>query len=120
MAREMTFDEAVSYVKRTNNNAFAFVPDVRNGRTKGGELWVLECDEEFAQHPEDFFEYVLHYQSGDFFSSTAEEGTYDPDDIPVEARALKYRATKTPASGLLFMELQLALEALEGGVIEEA
>lgn len=63
MAKEMAFDEAVTYIKSSKGNAFAFVPQYRNNQISGGQIWVLEYNEEYERDPEDNYEYHLYPSS---------------------------------------------------------
>jgi len=114
---ELSFDEAVAYIKQAKGKAFAFVPALRGTRTVGGAIWFLEYNEVYESNPVDNFEYILHYQAGEFHSSEGEEDTYTPREIPDEAKRLKFRATKADAGEVLLQETQMALEALERGAL---
>jgi hypothetical protein len=116
---DMSFDDAVAYVRKSKSKAFAFVPKKQGKRELGGSIWLLEYNPEYESKPDYCYEYFVHYESGNFRASEAKaEGElYVPDEIPDAVRGLRFRATNADASAVLGVETQAALAALEKGAL---
>jgi hypothetical protein len=110
---KLTFAQAVNHVVQTKQNAFAFVPELRRGKQIGGKIYVLEYDDDSDGDPQQA--YLLHFSNAPFGSTEAEAEVYLPDDVPEEARSLRFQPTTT-AAGVMDLQTQLALTELAKGI----
>jgi len=109
--KSLSFDDAVKYILESKGAAFGFIPNSRNGKTIGGQIFVIEYCEDHASDPDEYPEYFVHYTAGLFRSSEGEEESYWPDDAPDEAKGITYQPTKCDVSDL-GLEIQLLLDKL--------
>src|SRR5690349_15657596 len=95
------YDVAVNLVVEQKAAAYAFVPTTRGNQVVGGEIFVLAYNEVHEDDPEEP-PYLIHYTGGLFNSSSGEEETYCPEDVPADALSLSY--TPTTSFGLNCLE----------------
>lgn len=116
---DMSFDEAVQHVAQHHGAAYAFVPD--GEPPKGGQLYVLAYNDLIENDPDEW-PYMLWYAGGEFFDSSGEENCYGPDDIPGEARSLRFTPAAPTFDPVQHMdyELQITLKLLQGASLAEA
>ena len=109
--KNMNYEEAVTYVIKNKTQAFSYLPEKKNGKVIGGEIYILEFNED-EDEPDDF---SLTYIGGIFRSSSVEEDYFNSEDIPEEARSLTYQPAKCDSSSVyLGWEVQCALKLLAG------
>ena len=115
----MDFDSAVRYVTEHKGATYAFKPEERAGKVVGGEIYILVYCEEYETDPEDYYEYDIYFFGGLFHSSSGEEDTLAPEDLPDEAKQLTYHPT-TFNPDCLGYEIQIVLKVLEGMPLAQA
>lgn len=114
----LSYKHAVQYIRKEHAAVFAFVPEKQGSQVIGGEIYILAWNQDVERDPEDAAEYYLYFLGGRFGSSSGEEETYWPEDIPDEAKQLTYRhATFRP--DYLEYEVQIVLKLLEGQPLHE-
>ena len=117
---EMTYEEAVAFVMHEKGAAYTFIPEMRGAKVVGGGVYLIVYDENYEAAPEEYFEFNVYYSGGLFQSSSGEEETYAPDDVPEDARSARYIATDPGAVDALDSVLEMLLLCLEGFSFEEA
>jgi hypothetical protein len=111
----LSFDQAVNHVVTEKGNAFAYVPIARLGKHRGGRMFFLhyrEPDEPDDNDPP----YRLYYLASLFRASEAEDETYFPDNIPDDAKKLKYQITSTNVDDVYEADIEEALKAATNGI----
>ncbi len=116
----LSYKDAVAFVLEKKGAAFAFLPKTKevkvgNGKaneTIGGRVYIIVYCHDHESEPNEYPEYHVHFTAGLFNSSEAEEETYFPEDVPLEAQKLTYRSTKFEES-ILSNEIQIVLRDLE-------
>lgn len=115
----LRFDEAVRLATEERGAAYAFVPTQRGGKTVGGSIYVVAYFDLHEDDPEEP-EWVVYYSGGLFRSSSGEEETYLPEEVPEEAKALQYTLVRDFNPGWMDYELQIALKLLQGDTLADA
>jgi hypothetical protein len=111
----LSFDQAVAYVLKEKGNAFAYRPIARLGKQRGGRIFFLYYQE--TEDPDDSDPpYRLYYLASLFRASDAEEETYFPDEIPEDAKQLKYQITSATVDDVYERDIEEALEAATNGI----
>lgn len=87
----ITFDQALEHVLSTKGAAFAYTPMIgKDGKPYGGTIYIMHYESDYEKEPEDLYEYYLLESSGRFYSTVGGEDSYAPEEIPAEAKQLKY------------------------------
>lgn len=113
--RDVPFDEAVAYLRQHLGRAYAFIPQMRKGRTVGAGIYMIEVDQRHIDEPEEYDDYTVCYAGGPFDSSCGEEEVYNPDSVPEEANRLLYSLTDASSAALDY-ETGITLYLLEHGL----
>lgn len=80
----LSFDEAVRHVLENKSLAYTFSPFEKKGRVVGGLIYAVKYDL-------DENEICIDYLDGYFGDFGGAEDFYSLDDIPEDAKALKYQ-----------------------------
>ena len=118
----LTFSEAVVYVLEHRQEPYAawgFAPQQRGGKVVGGDIYVVAYSADTEGDEEDP-PYLVHLSGGLFNSSSGEEESYGPEDVPTEAKGLCYTPISNFDAGNLDYETQVALKLLQGVPKEDA
>lgn len=111
----MTYDEAVAYVREKKANVYAHTTRPGSGRRSSEriDIYVIAYND---GHEDDLdeYEFNIHYAGGMVGSSSGEEEIYSPDEVPDEARQLRYTETSAGPDALDY-EVQTALATLKQG-----
>lgn len=110
----MTFDDAVAYVIREKSIAYSFIPLQKAKRIVGGSIYVIECNEDNETDPQEYGEFSVFYSGGLFRSSSGEEETYMPEEVPEEALSSHYLPADTAALDAKESILEMFLLRLRG------
>ena len=111
----MSYDEAVAYVRehqRDTHAAWGLVPKLRGGVVVGGGIYVVHNHEPENEDDLDFW--VSYANSDDEYDGVS------PDDLPTEARNLRYTAITHYESGDMEYEHPVLLKLLQGVPREDA
>lgn len=119
MTTTFNYADAVGYVCREKAAAYAFVPETRSTVVVGGDVYVIAYNENHNDDPDEYPEYNVYFTSGLFHSTSGEEETYLPEDVPGAAQELTYTPTSFDISYIDY-ELQIVLKILEGKTLQEA
>lgn len=116
----LSYEEAIVKVLLIKGAAFGFSSMNSGkiaglGKWTGAKIYVIEYCSDHESEPDEYPEYFVHYTSGLFGASDGEEESYSPEDVPDEAKGLKYRLVEFDSS-ILSSEIQIVLEKLEAGV----
>ncbi len=115
---QLSYPDAVNYVLIHHAAVYTFIPIMKGSTTIGGSIYILHYEDD----PEDFPDhYGITYAGGLFHSSSAEEGSLSPEEVPQEARNAHY----TPVAPHFQLhhtdyELQIILKILQGVSVQEA
>lgn len=108
----MTYDEAVAYVRENKANVYAHTTrPVR--RSEQIDIYLIAYNQYHEGDPDEY-EYNIHYTGGLAGSSSGEEEVYGPENVPDEARQLRYTVT-TAGPDALDSDVQIALLELKRG-----
>lgn len=119
MPAAFNYIDAVNYVCREKSAAYAFIPTGRGTAIVGGAIYIIAYNEFHNIDPNEYPKYNVYYMGGLFHSSSGEEETYLPEDVPEAAQQVTYKPTKFD-TGYIDYEIQIALKLLEGKTLEEA
>lgn len=119
----LTFEQAVARVRATRQEAAAawtFIPRTRRGEAIGGELYIVTYEPANATEPDEYRDVYVQYVGGDFNAIDGEEGGFELDEVPAEARRLTYRPTTHYQAGLTGYVIEVVLQVLSGMPLDQA
>lgn len=115
---QLSYDDAVKHIQANQSSVYTFIPIIKGQTTVGGSIYILHYEDDPEEFPD---HYWITYAGGHFHSSSGEEESFSPEEVPQKALDALYTPVPSQFSmSFIDYELQIVLKTLQGTPIEEA